>query len=96
MSSTEQAALRFAGIEDWSSDDLAAALLETQLAAVAAACDGVAAIGNPAPVLVLAWRLMRPGVMRVAAASAVERSASVMPRPSSVSRRGSLLSTTPR
>ena len=37
MSSTEQAALRFAGIEDWSSDDLAAALLETQLAAVAAA-----------------------------------------------------------
>ncbi|WP_370206543.1 N-acetylmuramic acid 6-phosphate etherase [Pararhodobacter marinus] len=37
MSSTEQAAPRFAGIEDWPSDDLAAALLETQLAAVAAA-----------------------------------------------------------
>ncbi|WP_068300296.1 N-acetylmuramic acid 6-phosphate etherase [Pararhodobacter sp. CCB-MM2] len=37
MSSTEQAAARFAGIEDWSSDDLASALLETQLAAVAAA-----------------------------------------------------------
>ncbi|MCA2011170.1 N-acetylmuramic acid 6-phosphate etherase [Cereibacter sphaeroides] len=37
MSSTEQAAARFAGIEDWSSEDLASALLETQLAAVAAA-----------------------------------------------------------
>ncbi|MBN8293663.1 N-acetylmuramic acid 6-phosphate etherase [Rhodobacter sp. NTK016B] len=37
MSSTEQAAPRFSGIEDWPSEDLAAALLETQLAAVAAA-----------------------------------------------------------
>ncbi len=37
MSSTEHAAARFAGIESWPTDDLAAALLETQLAAVAAA-----------------------------------------------------------
>ena len=37
MSSTEQAAARFAGIEGWPTRDLAAALLETQLAAAAAA-----------------------------------------------------------
>ena len=37
MSSTEEAAARFAGIEDWPTPDLAAALLETQLAAAAAA-----------------------------------------------------------
>lgn len=37
MSSTEQAAARFAGIEGWPTGDLAAALLETQLAAAAAA-----------------------------------------------------------
>ncbi|WP_323022674.1 N-acetylmuramic acid 6-phosphate etherase [Pararhodobacter sp.] len=36
MSSTEEAATRFAGIETWPTRDLAAALLETQLAAVAA------------------------------------------------------------
>lgn len=37
MSSTESAAARFAGIETWPTDDIADALLETQLAAVAAA-----------------------------------------------------------
>ncbi|PTX01113.1 N-acetylmuramic acid 6-phosphate etherase [Pararhodobacter aggregans] len=37
MSSTEEAPARFAGIETWPTRDLAAALLETQLAAVAAA-----------------------------------------------------------
>ncbi|MCB1409416.1 MAG: N-acetylmuramic acid 6-phosphate etherase [Rhodobacter sp.] len=37
MSSTEQAAPRFAGLETWPTRDLAAALLETQVAAAAAA-----------------------------------------------------------
>lgn len=37
MSTTEHAAPRFAGLETWPTDDLAEALLETQLAAVAAA-----------------------------------------------------------
>ncbi len=37
MNSTEHAAARFATLESWPTGDLATALLETQLAAVAAA-----------------------------------------------------------
>ena len=46
MSSTEQAAPRFAGIEDWSAEDLAQTLLETQLAAVAAAAQARPALAR--------------------------------------------------
>lgn len=46
MSSTEHAAARFAGIEDWPTADLASALLETQLAAVSAAAGAQAALAQ--------------------------------------------------
>lgn len=46
MSSTEEAATRFAGIETWPTRDLAAALLETQLAAVAAAAGTLPALSR--------------------------------------------------
>ena len=46
MSSTEHAAPRFAGIEDWPTADLASALLETQLAAVAAAASATGALAQ--------------------------------------------------
>lgn len=46
MSSTEEAATRFAGIESWPTPELAAALLETQLAAAAAAAAALPALAG--------------------------------------------------
>lgn len=59
MSSTEDAAARFAGIETWPTADLAAALLETQLAAAAAAASALPEMARA--IDACAARLMRGG-----------------------------------